>query len=377
MYLHANAKLGLAGRLALVRAVEDGMSLQQAAVCFSVSPAIAHRWWHRWLDAGEDARRTLACLLDRSSRPYRSPRQLAPELAEVICACRRKTGWRTAAGCRRDRVRALDRVEGVEAGRHFEATTASARAGQQLRMALPRRPAAHGHQRVRALPAARSRTHRRPLKPRPPPPRRASTSCTRSSTTTRPARLRRDPRRPTGHDRHRFPRTRSRLLPSTRDHRPAADDRQRLGLHPQPSRPPAAHPPPDPSPHHQALPAPHQRQGRTPPPNDGPRMGLRTHLQLTPRPRHRSATLAPPLQHHAATQLTRRPTPDQPRSQRPWAGHLAGGGTPKLERDPSLEPERAGGGSQARRGGERPERERRCGEHDPAHRGADDVAELP
>ncbi len=93
MYLHANAKLGLAGRLALVRAVEDGMSLKQAAVCFSVSPAIAHRWWHRWLDAGEDARRTLACLLDRSSRPYRSPRQLAPELAEVICACRRKTGW--------------------------------------------------------------------------------------------------------------------------------------------------------------------------------------------------------------------------------------------------------------------------------------------
>jgi len=93
MYLHANAKLGLAGRLALVRAVEDGMSLKQAAVCFSVSPATAHRWWHRWLDAGEDARRTLACLLDRSSRPSRSPRQLAPELAEVICACRRKTGW--------------------------------------------------------------------------------------------------------------------------------------------------------------------------------------------------------------------------------------------------------------------------------------------
>ena len=26
MYLHANAKLGLAGRLALVRAIEDGLS---------------------------------------------------------------------------------------------------------------------------------------------------------------------------------------------------------------------------------------------------------------------------------------------------------------------------------------------------------------
>ncbi len=81
MYLHANAKLGLAGRVALVRAIED------------VSPATAHRWWHRWLEAGEEARRSLSCLLDRSSRPHCLPRQLAPELADVICACRRATGW--------------------------------------------------------------------------------------------------------------------------------------------------------------------------------------------------------------------------------------------------------------------------------------------
>jgi transposase InsO family protein len=93
MYLHANAKLGLAGRLSLVRAIEEGSSLKAAAVAFSVSPATAHRWWHRWLDASEEARRTLSCLLDRSSRPRRSPRQLAPELAEAICACRRATGW--------------------------------------------------------------------------------------------------------------------------------------------------------------------------------------------------------------------------------------------------------------------------------------------
>jgi transposase InsO family protein len=32
-------------------------------------------------------------LLDRSSRPHRSPRRLAPELEERICACRRATGW--------------------------------------------------------------------------------------------------------------------------------------------------------------------------------------------------------------------------------------------------------------------------------------------
>ena len=35
----------------------------------------------------------MSCLLDRSSRPHRSPRQLAPELEQLICACRGKTGW--------------------------------------------------------------------------------------------------------------------------------------------------------------------------------------------------------------------------------------------------------------------------------------------
>ena len=89
MFLHANAKLGLAGRLALVSAIEDGCSLKAAAAAFNVSPATAHRWWHRWLDGGRQA----GALLDRSSRPHRSPRQLAPELEEAICECRRETGW--------------------------------------------------------------------------------------------------------------------------------------------------------------------------------------------------------------------------------------------------------------------------------------------
>jgi len=93
MTLHRNAKLGLAGRLALVQAIEGGMSMKAAAAAFSVSPATAHRWWHRWQEAGEQARSSLGCLLDRSSRPHRSPRELAPELQERICACRRETGW--------------------------------------------------------------------------------------------------------------------------------------------------------------------------------------------------------------------------------------------------------------------------------------------
>src|SRR5439155_6305028 len=93
MSFHRNAKLGLAGRYALVSAIAGGMTLKAAAAAFSVSPATAHRWWHRWLDSGEEARVTLSCLFDRSGRPHRSPRQLAPELAEAICACRLRTGW--------------------------------------------------------------------------------------------------------------------------------------------------------------------------------------------------------------------------------------------------------------------------------------------
>jgi transposase InsO family protein len=89
MLLHANAKLGLAGRLALVRAIEDGLSLKAAAAAFSVSPATAHRWWHRWVDGG----RLPQALFDRSSRPHCSPRLLATELQERICDCRRQTGW--------------------------------------------------------------------------------------------------------------------------------------------------------------------------------------------------------------------------------------------------------------------------------------------
>jgi transposase len=89
MYLHANAKLGLAARLALVGASEEGLSLKAAAAAFSVSPATAHRWWHRWLGGG----RRPESLHDRSSRPQRSPRQLAAALEERICDCRRTTGW--------------------------------------------------------------------------------------------------------------------------------------------------------------------------------------------------------------------------------------------------------------------------------------------
>ena len=93
MELHRNAKLGLAGRYALVRAVEDGCSLKAAAAAFNVSPATACRWSHRWQAASEQERRSLACLFDRSSRPKRMPRLLPAREQRRICAARRQTGW--------------------------------------------------------------------------------------------------------------------------------------------------------------------------------------------------------------------------------------------------------------------------------------------
>ena len=321
MYLHANAKLGLAGRLSLVRAIEEGCPLKQAAAAFSVSPATAHRWWHRWLEAGEEARRTLSCLVDRSSRPRRSPRQLAPELAETICACRRKTGWGPRL------------IAGATGFAHSTVWKVLQRAGISRPPRAAREPA-NSYE----WPCPGDLLH---------------------MDTSEYARFQRPGHRVTG-DRS----------SQDRQHRDGVDvvhaiidDHSRLAyaeIHPDAKAATVAgfleralafyaehgitaqrlmtdnawaytrsrlvraatRPPRDPTPHDQALPTAHQRQGRALPPNDGPRMGLRPHLPLTPRPRRRPATLARPLQHDATTQLARRPTTDQPRSQRLWAGQL-------------------------------------------------------
>jgi transposase InsO family protein len=92
MQLHRNAKLGLAGRFALVKTIEAGCSLREAARRHGVSPATACVWWRRWRTASMEQRRTLACLFDRSSRPRHSPRMLSAAEQARICAERRRTG---------------------------------------------------------------------------------------------------------------------------------------------------------------------------------------------------------------------------------------------------------------------------------------------
>lgn len=86
-------KLGLRGRLELVRLIEGGVTMRQAAACLGVAPATAHRWWHRWRRASEAERRSLACLRARAPRPRSCPWALPSEVEERILAARRRTNY--------------------------------------------------------------------------------------------------------------------------------------------------------------------------------------------------------------------------------------------------------------------------------------------
>ena len=106
MKVHGNAALGPAGRLALVQAIESGMTLRAAAAALNVAPATAHRWWHRWRSASEAERRCGRWLQDRSSRPRRQPRRLSAAEEEPILRARRQTNLgpgRLTGICRRAR----------------------------------------------------------------------------------------------------------------------------------------------------------------------------------------------------------------------------------------------------------------------------------
>jgi transposase InsO family protein len=93
MQQHPRAKLGPAGRLALTEAIDRGMTQKAAAAAFCVAPATAHRWWHRRRLASPAELTSGSWMLDRSSRPHRSPRLLEAALEERICEARLRTGW--------------------------------------------------------------------------------------------------------------------------------------------------------------------------------------------------------------------------------------------------------------------------------------------
>jgi transposase len=93
MGVHANAKLGPAGRREVVRLIREGASERQAAACLSVAPATAHRWSIREREAGAEDRASGAWAVDRPSRPRRCPRQTPSELEQRVCAARERSGW--------------------------------------------------------------------------------------------------------------------------------------------------------------------------------------------------------------------------------------------------------------------------------------------
>jgi transposase InsO family protein len=84
-------KLGLRGRRELVRVIEQGHSMRQAARSVGVSPATAHRWWHRWRRASEADRASLSCLASRPPTPRSCPWQLDEAAERRILAARART----------------------------------------------------------------------------------------------------------------------------------------------------------------------------------------------------------------------------------------------------------------------------------------------
>jgi transposase InsO family protein len=85
--MHRKAKLTVFGRRLLVERIElEGWPVAHAAAMTGVSRQTATKWVHRYRAEG------LAGLEDRSSRPHRSPRTLAPEQVAAILAARHELG---------------------------------------------------------------------------------------------------------------------------------------------------------------------------------------------------------------------------------------------------------------------------------------------
>ena len=86
-------KLGVAGRLQLIRLIEEGASLRAAAAQSSVSPATAHKWWHRWRGASDADRVSRACLNARAPVPRSCPWQLEHAVEQRILDARERTNF--------------------------------------------------------------------------------------------------------------------------------------------------------------------------------------------------------------------------------------------------------------------------------------------
>ncbi len=84
---HRNARLTPAGRRIMVERVLAGTPQAHVAAQMGVSRATVAKWWKRWLAEGD------AGLVDRSSRPLRSPTRTSKRVEERVCGLRRQKKW--------------------------------------------------------------------------------------------------------------------------------------------------------------------------------------------------------------------------------------------------------------------------------------------
>ena len=85
MNSHKNARLTYQARRILVhRIIHEGLPVREAAKAQGVSPRTAYKWLRRYREEGE------AGLLDRSSRPRRSPRRTPEKVREQVVRLRRQ-----------------------------------------------------------------------------------------------------------------------------------------------------------------------------------------------------------------------------------------------------------------------------------------------
>ena len=163
---HANARLGPAGRRELVRLIIEmgmsgsarpppalGLAGDSASVVAAGLAASSSGAQHRRVDA-------------RSHQPPASlaAQRRAPSSSAQVCEARERTGWgpRLIAG---ETGVAHSTVHAILQAPWLLARAApTAGAVPSLRVALPRRSAAHGRQALPALSPARSRRHRRSRK---------------------------------------------------------------------------------------------------------------------------------------------------------------------------------------------------------------------
>lgn len=87
MHCHANARLTPRGRAEVFAAVETGMTVVAACLAFRMSRRTYYRWLPRWRAEGE------AGLVDRTSRPRRSPQRMSVATERQVAALREATGF--------------------------------------------------------------------------------------------------------------------------------------------------------------------------------------------------------------------------------------------------------------------------------------------